>query len=171
MYGTTEHLDDGRWRLRFVRTLPHPAEKVWRALTEPAHLAHWFPSTIDGEPAAGAPLRFVLPHEIIEPIEGEMIVYEPPSVLEFRWGTDILRLELRETGGGTELTLLDTLEERGNAARDAAGWHVCLDGLAAHLSGEPSARETMTAWNEVHPHYIATFGPEGAMIGPPAGIG
>lgn len=67
MYGTTEHLDDGRWRLRFVRTLPHPAEKVWRALTEPAHLAHWFPSTIDGERAAGAPLRFVFPHEIIEP--------------------------------------------------------------------------------------------------------
>jgi hypothetical protein len=113
----------------------------------------------------------VFPHEVIEPIEGEMIVYEPPAVPEFRWGTDILRLELRETGAGTELPLLDTLEERGKAARDAAGWHVCLDGFAAHLSGEPSARESMNAWNEAHPHYIATFGPEGATIGRPAGIG
>jgi uncharacterized protein YndB with AHSA1/START domain len=167
MYGTLDHLGDGRWQLRFTRTLPHPLEKVWRAITEPEHLAHWFPSTIDGERAAGARLRFSFPGVQAPPIEGEMLAYEPPSLMEFRWGTDIVRLELRPSEEGTVLTLLDTLDERGKAARDGAGWHVCLDGLAAHLGGEPGAHEAMGAWKDVHPGYVERFGPEAATIGPP----
>ena len=42
MYGELEQLNDGRWRLRFTRALAHPPEKVWRAITEPEHLASWF---------------------------------------------------------------------------------------------------------------------------------
>jgi uncharacterized protein YndB with AHSA1/START domain len=61
MYGTLERLNDTHWQLRFTRTLSHPVEKVWRAITEPEHLAHWFPTTIDGERSAGAPLRFAFP--------------------------------------------------------------------------------------------------------------
>ncbi|HKC74762.1 MAG TPA: SRPBCC domain-containing protein [Chloroflexota bacterium] len=47
MQGQLEHID-GRWQLRFTRKLAHPPEKVWRALTEPAHLAAWFPTDIEG---------------------------------------------------------------------------------------------------------------------------
>src|SRR5438874_2545629 len=47
----------GRWRVRFTRRLGHPPEKVWRALTEPAHLATWFPTTIEGDRADGGPRR------------------------------------------------------------------------------------------------------------------
>ena len=36
-----------------------PREKVWRAVTEPEHLAAWYPQEIVGERRAGAPLRFV----------------------------------------------------------------------------------------------------------------
>ena len=61
MYGTLDTLQDGRSQLRFTRALAHPPEKVWAAITEPEHLAHWFPTTIDGERAAGAPLRFTFP--------------------------------------------------------------------------------------------------------------
>jgi hypothetical protein len=39
-YGDLDQLDDGRWQLRFTRVLSHPVEKVWRAITEPDHLAH-----------------------------------------------------------------------------------------------------------------------------------
>ncbi len=35
--------------VRFSRRLPHPPEKVWRALTEAEHLAAWFPTTVEGE--------------------------------------------------------------------------------------------------------------------------
>src|ERR1700737_5024670 len=61
MFGTLEQTDDGPSRLRFVRILPHPPERVWRAITEPDELIHWFPTTIEGERAAGAALRFSFP--------------------------------------------------------------------------------------------------------------
>ena len=50
-----------RWMLIFTRRLAHPREKVWRAVTEPEHLAAWYPQEIVGERRAGAPLRFVGP--------------------------------------------------------------------------------------------------------------
>jgi uncharacterized protein YndB with AHSA1/START domain len=170
MYGTLEQLDDGRFQLRFTRTLAHPLERVWRAITEPEHLAQWFPTTIEGDRATGAQLRFLFPGGEAPPFEGEMLAFEPPSLMELRWGADIVRLELRPSAAGTELTLLDTLDERGKAARDGAGWHVCLDNLEAHLRGEPDAREQPGAWREVHPHYVESFGPEAATIGPPEGF-
>jgi uncharacterized protein YndB with AHSA1/START domain len=169
MYGTLEHLDDGRWQLRFTRLLNHPQERVWRAITEPEHLSHWFPSTIEGERAAGVPLRFSFPGGQAPPFEGAMLAFEPQSVMELRWGTDIVRLELAPDGDRTRLTLLDILDERGKAARDGAGWHNCLDALEAHLNGDENARDELQAWKDVHPHYVERFGPEAATIGPPEG--
>lgn len=99
-----------------------------------------------------------------------MLAYEPHSFMEFCWGPDILRLELRDVEDGTELTLLDTLEERGKAARDGAGWHACLEALEGALAGESEARSHMGVWADVHPHYVEAFGPEGATIGPPEGM-
>jgi uncharacterized protein YndB with AHSA1/START domain len=170
VHGTCEQLDDGRWQLRFTRTVDHPPSKVWRAITEPEHLAAWFPTTIEGERAAGAPLRFSFPGGEAEPFDGEMLAFDPPAALELRWGTDIVRIELRPDGDGTELTLLDTLDERGKAARDGAGWHTCLDALEASLSGNPDARAAAGDWHDLRQHYVERFGPEAATIGPPAGF-
>jgi hypothetical protein len=75
----------------------------------------------------------------------------------------------RAVGRGTLLILLDTLEELGKAARDGAGWHTCLDGLAALLDHKnpPPARGT---WSEVHAIYAMDFGPDATTIGPPEGM-
>jgi uncharacterized protein YndB with AHSA1/START domain len=170
MHGSLEQLDATRWQLRFTRTLPHPVETVWRAITQPEHLAHWFPTTIEGERATGARLRFGFPGGQAEPFDGEMLAFEEPSVMEFRWGPDIVRLELRSSGDGTVLTLLDTINELGKAARDAGGWHTCLDALAGHLRGDADARDSLNAWKDVQPHYVESFGPEAATIGPPEGF-
>jgi uncharacterized protein YndB with AHSA1/START domain len=156
------------WRLRFTRSLPHPPEKVWRALTEPEHLDAWFPTTIEGDRQAGAALRFRHRHADLPPIEGEMLAYEPPSVLEFRWGEDTLRFALEPDGTGTTLTLVDTIGELGKAARDGAGWHTCLDQLAFHLDGQEPPWSSSERWGEVHDSYVDDFGPEAATIGPPA---
>jgi len=158
----------GRWQLRFTRRLPHPPERVWRALTEPEHLAAWFPTTIEGERAAGAALRFAHRDAAAPPVEGRMLVYAPPSVLEFVWGDDeTLRFEVTPDGDGSVLTLFNTIDQVGKAARDGAGWHACLDVLAHHLDGEAPPWRPDERWAEVHGQYVARFGPEASTIGPP----
>ena len=157
---------DGGWSLRFTRRLPHPPPKVWRALTEPEHLAAWFPTDIEGERRTGAPVRFVFRDGEGPAIDGEMITFDPPSVLELRWGGDeTLRFELRPEDGGTVLTFVNTFDELGKAARDGAGWHVCLDALAADLDGTPWT--SSGRWSAVHGSYVERFGPAAATIGPP----
>ena len=98
MDGTFRQLKDERWQLRFERELPHPVEKVWRAVTEPAHLAAWFPTTLEGEREQGSALRFSFPNGEAPPFDGEMLAYQPPRLMEFRWGADIIRLELIPSG-------------------------------------------------------------------------
>jgi uncharacterized protein YndB with AHSA1/START domain len=168
MFGHLDQLEVGRWQERFTRQLAHPIDKVWRAVTEPEHLAAWFPCTIDGERRAGAPLTFRF-EEGVDPMAGEMVAFDPPHLMELRWGGDLLRLELRTVDDGTELQLFDTLEELGKAARDAAGWHDCLERLRHAVAGEPVPIELGDVWKDVHPQYQQRFGPEASTLGPPAG--
>jgi len=156
-----------RWTLVFTRRLAHPREKVWRAVTEPQHLAVWFPQEIIGDRQPGAPLRFVSSGG--GSFAGQMLLFDPPEVVEFTWGTDLLRIELSLDGTGTLLTLTDTFDEVGKAARDAAGWHECLDRLVSALDGtaQPPQGER---WRQIHPVYVAELGAEASTIGPPAGL-
>jgi uncharacterized protein YndB with AHSA1/START domain len=156
-----------RWQLRFVRRLPHSPEKVWRALTEDEHLAAWFPAEIRGERAPGAALRFVHRDGAGPTLDGEMLVYEPPSALEYRWGDDSFRFDVDPDAEGCVLTFLTTFAEGGKAARDGAGWHTCFDLLAYHLAGSEPPWHSMDRWRQVHPGYVEAFGPRASTIGPP----
>ena len=155
-----------RWRLRFTRRLGHAPEKIWRALTEPEELQAWFPQRIVGDWSVGAPLRFV---SEFGDFEGEVMAFEPPSLLEFRWGTDTIRLEVAPDGQSSILTLIDTFDELGKAARDAAGWHECLDALEHALARTTPAWAPGERWHAVHGAYVDRFSPEAATVGPPAG--
>jgi uncharacterized protein YndB with AHSA1/START domain len=165
MYGQLKEVAGG-WQLRFTRVLNHSPEKVWRALVEPEHLEAWFPTTIEGEREVGAALRFSFRQDEAPPMKGQMIVYEPHSLLEFKWGEDTLRFELKPEGDSTRLTLLDTFDEMGRGARDAAGWHVCLDSLERHLAGERPSGDPKADWKSVHAEYVERLGPEASTIGP-----
>jgi activator of Hsp90 ATPase-like protein len=114
-------------------------------------------------------LRFEPATEAVESFDGEVLAFDPPAMLEFRWGTDVIRIELEPDGDGTRLTLLDTIDELGKAARDAAGWHVCLDQLEHHLDRTAPRWSPSERWRELHPSYVEELGPEAAAIGPPAG--
>ena len=91
MNGALEDLG-GRWRLRFIRELRHPRELVWRAITEQEHLRAWFPDEVAGDWVPGGRLTFSSPQA--GEFDGEVLAVEPPSLLEFRWGTDVLRFEV-----------------------------------------------------------------------------
>lgn len=68
-------------------------------------------------------------YAITEPVlPGELRLYDPPTLLEFTWGGDVVRFDLAPDGEGTRLVLTTWLEdgEREAAYRTAAGYHVCL---------------------------------------------
>jgi uncharacterized protein YndB with AHSA1/START domain len=164
MFGDLERFGD-QWQLRFARRLPHPPGKVWRAITEAEHLQAWFPQRIVGEWAVGSWLRFESEHGHFD---GEVLRFEPESLVEFRWGPDTIRMEVTSDGGiGSILTLVDTFSELGKAARDAAGWHTCIDVLEQHLAGTEAQWDLRQRWETVHPGYVDKFGPEAAAVGPP----
>jgi uncharacterized protein YndB with AHSA1/START domain len=155
------------WDLVFVRPLDHPIDVVWQAMTDPTERVAWFPHRIEGEFVAGAPLRFLTELESLPELTGRVIEVDPPRLLVFSWGDDVLHFELAPTASGCTLTLRDSIPELGVGARNGAGWHVCLDQLAAALAGRVSA-PAATAWPEVHPDYVAAFGPAAATVGPPS---
>ena len=49
--------DGEKWTLILVRELRHSPEKVWQALTDPAHLREWAPFDADGSLGAGGTAR------------------------------------------------------------------------------------------------------------------
>jgi uncharacterized protein YndB with AHSA1/START domain len=169
-YGTLERAGEMSI-LRYERQLDHPQEKVWRALTEDADLAAWFPTTIEGTRREGATLHFAFRHGEGDPFDGEMLAFAPPSLMEIRWADDVLRFELESEAGGSDcvLRLTVTFSEYGKAARDAAGWHVCLEGLALSCDGDALPWQPSERWRIVHRGYVERLGHEASAIGPPQG--
>jgi uncharacterized protein YndB with AHSA1/START domain len=138
--GTIERTDAG-WRLRFERRLAHAPDRVWRALTESEHLRHWMPVDIVGERRVGASIELpfwpevAAKHALVaKTLPGEILVWDPPSVFQWRWDTEVLRFELVSTGdGGTLLTLVTVVGDEPPAWSAAAGYHACLGQLGALL--------------------------------------
>ena len=116
-------------------------------------MASWFPSTVEVDLREGGAMRFTFDPHLAEPMDGRVVELDPPKVFAFLWGKDLLRLELAPEGDGTRLTLIQTLEAD-EAARNAAGWHVCLDKLA----GED------TDWEPLYEEYQRRGVPAGAEI-------
>jgi uncharacterized protein YndB with AHSA1/START domain len=157
-----------RARLEYRRRLDYTPDKVWRALTEPDQLAAWFPTTIDGERAVGAELTFRFENMSLEPMHGEMLRLDPPRLLEFTWGADVLRFALEPDVAGTVMTFTVTLDELGKATRDGAGWHQSLMGLERALAGEQTRDYDPDVWRELRDVYAKRFGPAASVMQPPA---
>jgi len=150
----TVHLAGGRSTVRFERRLAHPPEKVWRALTEPAQLASWFPVAPDWELTPGAKIRFELLNERAPAGEGEIIAVDPPRLLEYSWDASVLRWELTPDGDGTRLVFTDTSTEVERVPQELAGWHVGLEALDASLLGRPLPySEQLNRLEELLPRY------------------
>jgi uncharacterized protein YndB with AHSA1/START domain len=159
-------LTDGiRPAVRLERHLPDPPSVVWLALTDREQLRSWFPCDVivsGGRWEVGAAITFPFPGEVIDmTLTGEVLAVDEPRVLAFTWGEETLRFELHAENGGTRLVLVDELPA-GSAARNAAGWEVCLDRLA-RLDPAPDA------WRSHFDAYAAAFEPTlGPQEGPPA---
>jgi len=165
--GTHIRKEGEQWTLVLVRELRHPPEKVWQALTDPAHLREWAPFDADGSlgtPGATVKLTAV---NAARPYVSETTITraDAPKLLEYNWGGGDIRWELEASGAGTRLTLWADINRR-FIAMGAAGWHICLDVLDRHLSGTPLGRwaggevRKFGGWQRLTAEYARQFGIE-----------
>ena len=157
------HPDTNGWTLVFVRELRHTPEKVWAALTEPAQVGAWAPFTTDRDlGSTGDATLTMIDGDVSEDLPAEVTQSERPTLLEYRWGDDLLRWELAATEAGTELTLRHTVAERDFVPKAAAGWHLCFDVMEHLLDGQPigpiRGRDAMNhGWQELHDEYASVL--------------
>jgi len=165
--GARIHKDGEKWTLVLVRELRHPPQKVWQALTDPAHLREWAPFDADGNlgtagntvnlTTVGAPALHVT--------ETRVRRAEAPKLLEYNWGGFEMRWELEPHEGGTRLTLWHNIA-RGFISMGAAGWHICFDVLDRLLGEHPIGRMVGPAvmkfdwWRGLHAEYAKQLGVE-----------
>ncbi len=156
-----------KWTLILVRELRHSPEKVWQALTDPAHLREWAPFDADGSlGTAGTTVKLTWVGTR-QATETNVTQADTPNLLEY----GDIRWELEAAGGGTRLTLWHSIDRR-FISWGAAGWHICFDVLDRLLSGTPIGRmvgrmaggEAMKvdAWQRLTAEYAKQFGVEGS---------
>ena len=134
--GTHIRKEGERWTLILVRELRHPPEKVWQALTDPAHLREWAPFDADGSLGTAGTTVKLTTVGAARPYVSETTVMraDAPRLLEYNWGGGDIRWELEALGAGTRLTLWADINRR-FIAMGAAGWHICLHVLSRRLDG------------------------------------
>jgi uncharacterized protein YndB with AHSA1/START domain len=157
---------DGRPAVQFERIYAQPEARVWAAVTESEQLSAWFPSTVEFEPKIQGDIRFSDPN--IGEFTGTVLAYEPLQAFGFAWGTDEVHFELNSlVAGRTRLTLTNILSDQSEAARNAAGWGVCLVELdklvdGRHTDGPHS--ENAEKWQAHYDAHLAAGLPSGAPI-------
>jgi uncharacterized protein YndB with AHSA1/START domain len=158
--------DEEKWTLILVRELRHSPEKVWQALTDPAHLREWAPFESDGSlGTAGTTVKLTTVGAPTPQVSETTVTRaDAPKLLEYKWGGFDMRWELEGFGAGTRLTLWTNIGHR-FIAMGAAGWHICFDVLDHLLSGTPIGRivgpEAMKfGWQRLNAEYAKQFGIE-----------
>ena len=128
------------------RVIPHPPEKVWRALTQTALLEDWLMKN-DFTPTVGAKFTFrtqPMPHWN-GVVECEVLVVEPHQRLSYSWnaaGGKKLRTTVTWTlaavPGGTRLRLEQSgfePQDDNNYKGAAYGWQRNLEALEKVVAG------------------------------------
>ena len=165
-YGARMQKQEGEnWKLVLVRELRHAPEKVWQALTDPAHLREWAPFDADGNLGTAGNTVKLTTVGATSPLVTETIVTraDAPRALEYTWGGNEMRWELEPLGKGTRLTLWTSINRR-FIAMGAAGWHICFDVLDRLLAGQPIGRPVgqevrkFSGFQRLHAEYAKLFG-------------
>ena len=152
--------DKDKWTLILVRELRHSPEKVWQALTDPAHLREWAPFEVDGSLGTVGTVKLTWVGALA-PQETTVTRADAPKVLEY----NDIRWELEALGSGTRLTLWHNIDRR-FISWGAAGWHISFDVLDRLLSGTPINRIVgadamkFKGWQRLVAEYAKQFGVE-----------
>ena len=147
-------IDGGAFTVRRTITIAAPLEKVWAAITEPAQIARWLPTSavLDGA-GVGATGTFSWPDNDV-PVRIEEL--DPLRSITYRWSNDdamdstptevddahstVFRFTLEPIADGTQLTVVEsgfdtTSDPEYNMNAHRGGWDSELDELVAYLEG------------------------------------
>lgn len=129
--------------------LPHPIERVWSAITDPAEVGSWFADTASWELREGAAMTMTWSRYGTAP--GVILAVEPMRRFAFRWGGDGQPLDAAHSTvvewtlvpnaiGGTTLTVVEsgfaTLHNGPDQiVENTDGWTDQFENLARHLHG------------------------------------
>jgi len=132
--------------IAFEFDLPHPPEKVWRALTEPALLAEWLLPVFDLELEPGA--AFLFKTQAYPGWDGTVncrfIEIEPHRKLSYSWNVPFLEtvvtFTLTPTGSGTRLDMVQSgfkPEQKRESGGARYGWKMMGEKLVDLLARIP----------------------------------
>ena len=147
-------VDEESFTVRRTISIAAPIEKVWSAVTEPAHISQWFGQAAFEGASAGS--RGTLTWEGRDPIPVRIEAIEAPRMVSYRWGNDdalgtapaelddahstVFTFTLESLGDSTQLTVVETgfentSDPKANLEDHRSGWNGELDKLVALLEG------------------------------------
>lgn len=150
------------YTMTFERKSKHTADRLWRAITDPEEVGRWmtFPARIDLRVGGDYYVDFGRTNE--GAIDGVIVRVEPGRRLAYVWGLSVLEWTIEPDASGCRYTFVHHGQPPGLVDHEegiAAGWHVWLEDLDAHLEGEtPGPDEDHARWNAARPAYRERIG-------------
>jgi uncharacterized protein YndB with AHSA1/START domain len=127
------------------RELPHPPEKIWRALTQGALIKEWLMDN-DFQPVVGHKFNFRAPPmpQWNGIIDSEVVVVEPNKKLSYTWGSmgleSVVVWTLVPTKGGTLVRMEQSgfrPDQEANYQGANYGWQKFIGALERVVGGLP----------------------------------
>ncbi|MGH9046336.1 MAG: SRPBCC domain-containing protein [Acidimicrobiales bacterium] len=135
-----------RATLTLRRSLQHPRELVWQAITDPNQIQRWFLTAAKIDGRVGGVVELTTGTAGVHAI-GRILKWDPPHVFEYEWNVmdaggapfagerTVVRWELDSVDDGTSVVLTHRNLTRAAAAVIKVGLPIFMDRLAAQLSG------------------------------------
>lgn len=156
--------DTQRTSVSLVREYPLEDWGLWKFLTERDHVKQWFPNEYTFEPWDGGTLVFHDKYDL-DTEGGAVLQYEAPHYFSFTWGENEVNYEVETLeSGGVRFTLTDTLANANEAARNAAGWELCIANLDALVAEQQPTAFSWDRWKEFYAAYQGQGFPTGAVV-------
>jgi uncharacterized protein YndB with AHSA1/START domain len=121
------------------REVPHPPEKIWRALTQSSLIEEWLMKN-DFQPVVGHSFNLRADWGVVD---CQVLVVEPNSRLSYSWGSlglkSVVAWTLTPTKGGTHVRMEQSgfrSEEDAYYKGASGGWQkfiVSLEQIVAHM--------------------------------------